>query len=301
MIEFLRSIPGPAFLFLYVCLAVACVLVGKVMMGSDSTRSAPMPNLTRFDPVTISFLKGGWKEAVKTAVFDLLNKGLVEIEGEKDLASVKRIGLSEPDRLARLQTLKPVTRSVYDHVKMKLYTRNLFKLEEIRKDVERLSLYNYQELAQNRLVKNASEEKQGWLIFWVLMVILVVTGVSKFVLGISLGKPVFFLFMLMVFSFTLVPLMLKPWGRASWLGRKYLAELEKHFGWLRTRSAPEGIDPAYPVAIFGAAALTGTTMYDEFHAAFKKSSSGSACGGCSGGSGCSGGGGGCGGCGGCGG
>ena len=90
MIEFLRAIPGPVFLLVYACLGAACILTGKVLMAADNSRGAPMPDLTRFDPITISVLKGGWKEAVKTAVFDLLNKGLVEIVGEKDKAAVER-------------------------------------------------------------------------------------------------------------------------------------------------------------------------------------------------------------------
>ena len=302
MIEFLQSIPGPAFLFLYVCLGVACVLAGRLMMGADSTRGLPLPNLTRFDPLTISFLKGDWKEAVKTAVFDLLNKGLAEIEGTKDKASINRTDLSDAERTVKLRTLKPVTRSVYDHVARKTKTKDLFTSQAIRRDVESLAIFNYQELAQHRLIKNASEERRCWAIFWVLMAILVVAGFSKFMLGVSLGKPVFFLFVLMVCSFVLVPLILKPWSKASGLGRQYLGELEKHFDWLRTRNAPEGIDPAYAVAIFGAAALAGSPLDEEFQSAFRKSSPGSSCGGCSSSDGGGGGdGGGCGGCGGCGG
>jgi hypothetical protein len=107
---------------------------------------------------------------------------------------------------------------------------------------------------------------------------------------------------------------LKPTAIPTSLGRRYLKEMEQHFGWVKEsverytydssgqvhleKSVPEGIDPSLAVAIFGIGALAGYSIYQPYRDVFSPDTQGGSTllGGIWYGGGC--GGGGCGGCGG---
>ena len=71
--------------------------------------------------------------------------------------------------------------------------------------------------------------------------------------------------------------------------------LEEHFGWLeksiRANKAPEGINPAFAIAIFGISFLSGNALYKTYSEAFlvreirqtgTGNTGGGGCGGCGG-------------------
>ena len=132
----------------------------------------------------------------------------------------------------------------------------------------------------------------------VACLIIIGVGGTKLFLEILRDRPVFFLALLLIASVIAVFVILKPSSNPTSLGRRYLKEMERHFGWLKKLVKNglmlEGIDPSLTIAIFGIGVLTGSTLYQSYQGVFSPvNQQGGGCGGGAGGCG-----GGCGGCGG---
>ncbi len=305
MIDLLASVPGPAFLVFYACLTLVCVVAGRWMIGRDSSTGFTMPDFAHFDSITLATLTGGWSHAVRTALFDLWNRGLVTIDGSGTEATVRQAQISAAEASRGLKSVKPLTAAVYRHVTGTMTAGDIFAAPGLKEAAEQYLSLVYRDLDRYHLIKNDDDRRRAWTVFGIFLAIMYGVGFSKLIMGMSRGRPVLFLMIFLAASCVLLLLGLRPWEQASSLGRRYLSALNDHFAWtkerLKSRSLAAGIDPTFVVALFGAAVLAATP-YDRFQSAFHKST-GSGCGGCSGG-GCSGGGGcggGCGGCGGCGG
>lgn len=137
---------------------------------------------------------------------------------------------------------------------------------------------------------------------------LLLFGGTKLLLGLSRGKPVFFLVIAMVISILFLKKYLTPTQTA--LGKKFIAASAQRFEWLK-RSQDSSLltddNVLYGVALFGVTAFLGSSLAPALHNLiyldrYSDASFGSGGGGGDGGGGSGGGGGGgCGGCGGCGG
>src|SRR2546421_9539199 len=76
----LSTMPGPDFLWLYVIVIVATVLVSRFAIGRlDSTAGAPPPPIpANPDPYEIAYLRGGENELVRVLIFHLIQRGYLE-------------------------------------------------------------------------------------------------------------------------------------------------------------------------------------------------------------------------------
>ena len=328
MIEMLLQIPGPTFLLYFIGLSIICIVLGRLWVNADGSTQYPLPELTRFDSVTIAALRGSWTSVIRTAVFSLWSRDLIEIKGEGRDTEIKSV-------LALGKTSGPIEEEIFQFLQYTRKPHDLFigekryvsKLEfnekddfEIIKETSLLSrirqhLENiYSELEQLYLIRSGSDRSRAWMITMLMFFVIGSVGGAKLYLGITHNRPAGFLAVLLIISLIVLLVILKPWSILTKLGRNYIKALEEHFLWLKEsvklERIPEGIDPAFYIAIFGVGILAGTSLYGLFGKAFPSSKArggffGGGCGcffvgGCGGG-GCGGGGCGGGGCGGCGG
>ena len=310
MIETIRLIPGPLFLLCYAAFAAVCILAGRYWIRADSSLKHTMPDITHVDPISLSYLRGGYPAVIRTAVFDLWNKGLVSVGGAGADVSIRQAHVGKNELATKLRGINPVARTIHEFLFRKRKSSELFKSGDLKDSLDLHLQAVEQGLTQGRLMKTGGDTSRSWLVSAAVLVVMLLPGLTKIHLGITREKPVLFLFLLVILSVVGLGVALKPWSKISELGRSHLAKLATDFRWIKEKARKgvlTGIDPAFAVAVFGPTVLGMSHGYGQYQSVFHNSSgfscggcSGSASVGCSGGGGCGGGGcgGGCGGCGG---
>lgn len=320
MLEFIRSIPGPQFLLYFSLFTLAAVIVGRLIINAPS-RGLRMPEPSSFPPSTVAVLRGGWELVIKTVIFGMWQRGLIEIADDSAAAEGKSFRIFGLELKSSAKDNSKVLRRVdgalapTDRVEMavwKFLSRSrkpgdVFKDATLRSFVETYVNQTRLELERKGLLKSSGQLRMAWFTFFALLALVMGIGITKLYLGLIYNRPVFILALLLPVALFLLIILLKPWTKLTPLGKQFLKRLEQHFEWLKEAvkgHEKPGVDPAYAFAIFGTTVLAGTLLYASFSEAFpSRTSSNSGCGGGScGGSSCSGGGcsggGGCGGCGG---
>ena len=319
MLELLRNIPGPQFLVIFPLLVISGIVIGRLLINSGQS-GLRMPEPSEFSPSTIACLRGGWELVLKTTIFDLWQRGAIELTSDNSSNNTIAFSL-----LGKQFTLGKAKASAYifrraegasapsERIEMAVWsflktTRkpdDFFKNSTLKSFVETRVRQSQQELERNGLMRSPDQRTQAWMIFLAILVMIEGIGISKLMLGLSHHKPVGFLIFMLFTALFAISISLRPSSKLTPLGRAFLKRLEEHFAWLKDAVKDKekpGIDPAYAFAIFGTTILAGTLLYAPFSEAFPARSPGGCGGGSCGGSSCSGGGcsggGGCGGCGG---
>jgi len=313
MFEMIRQIPGPVFLLVYAVVVVFGIIIAKKWIAADGTGERSMPDLEQYDPISVALLKGGLNEVIRTAVFLLVEKKLVEVKTPPDKPVLKAVSGKHAE-------MHPVEREVHNALQKGIEKpSDLFKSEDLRSRLETQLKTNRDGFERAQMLRTAEQKQQAGRKKWVVVFLLLAFGCIKLFLGIAYGRPVMFLAIELVVAVVLLLVLIKI-SPLSTLGTRYVIVLKRHFTWIKDEMAqgkePTGIDPAMAVALFGVGALVGFGAYQPFANAFPANRSGSAgsssggcgdssgCGGSSGGGssdsggGSDGGGGGCGGCGG---
>lgn len=301
MIDILVAIPGPAFLLIYAALIVTTVLVGWLLVNSQ-TRGCLQPTFTQYTPTEIAYLRGGWKAVLQTVLHSLTTQGLVNVVGllsQPQLLATGQASSSDKIEKLALRELREPTDS-----------RDLFKDKQFGHRIEQLLTNERENLMQRRLLRNVHDRIRVWCVFCTSTLVLVAIAALKIWLGLQRDKPVLFLVLLAIVAVVALYVVIGPRRRQTLLGARYLRQLETHFAWLKSDSKKnlqyQGIDSSLPVAIFGlGAAAVDADLQCAVHIgsqwSFLDGGGGGGHGGCGGGCGgaCGGGcGGGCGGCGG---
>jgi uncharacterized protein (TIGR04222 family) len=296
MLEILRSIPGPQFLFIFPILVMIGIFVGRFLINGGQA-GMRMPAPSALSPTAVACLRGGWELVLKTTIFSLQQRGIIEISGTAGAQVLKRAeGASKP--------AERIEAAIWDFLKTEQKPEYFFKNTMLKSLVDLSVQQLQQDLERKGLMKPAGRSGRDLLIFLAVLVSVEGIGAAKFAFGIIHQKPSGVLAAMMFIALIAISIALKPTSRITPLGTAYLKRMEEHFEWLKDAvkgKESRGIDPAYAFAIFGTTVLAGTLLYSSFSDAFPGSPSGG-CGGSSNssdgdsGSGCSGGG--CGGCGG---
>jgi uncharacterized protein (TIGR04222 family) len=303
MLSMIRQVPGPEFLLLYALIIAAGIVIGRKWVAADGSEGHSLPDFTRFDPLSLALLRGGVNEVIRTAVFDLWKKDLLEILQER-----KKTTLRAKD--GDLSALHPIETAIHHAVRGGTTNPSeLFKSSELKQPLENQLARSQEDLTLANLLRNREAVGQAKRKKTTTIIIVLALGLAKLSLGLLHDRPVLFLVILLLFAMVTLQRLL-PAGPLSTLGKRYLEGLQSHFGWIKSELAhgnqPAGVDPALVVAIFGVASLASIAQYQAFAGAFPARSQGitgdsSGCGGSAGGGsdgGGSDGGGGCGGCGG---
>jgi len=292
---------GSDFLKLFACLIVAALLLSLGIVWI--IRGQPLRFAPLSDPYEIAFLSGGGKRAVDAALARLYGKRLITIDRHKKApyTSVRLLNNVHDLELSGLE------KTVYlalpgSHSSTSLPSLRAALKPAVKSIRDRLR-------AAGLLFTGAQKFGIGLLAALPFLAV-IAFGISKFMVGISRDKPVFFLLVLLFLTFIIMSFRLSALrrrtatGQALW--KKLRRELKQPMKNLSGTTAEENIGQiALAVAILGTPALVSAAGYQELkHPLHTPGISNGSSGGCGAGCGTGGdGGGGCGGggCGGCGG
>lgn len=308
LLGLLAQVPGPTFLLFFAGFSIACIAIGWWLVNADSFASNPLPEPAHFDPVAIAALRGGWRAVVETALFDLWKKKLIDIK--EGISQDFYLGTNIETQIFEVQsaqknnkTLTPIEKEIYQFLQSSKKTEDLFHDIDLKIKIEGYLAPVYSELKQLGLIRTEEDMTRAMWIATITAIIMAIVGGAKLYLGITRGRPVIFLILLLGASIFALFTTIKPTATLTRRGRRYLGTIEKQF------DMAKAFDPTSALAILGIGVLSTYTPYTPFYDAFagaagrkkedQKNGGSSYSGGCGGGS-SDGGGGGCGGCGGCG-
>jgi uncharacterized protein (TIGR04222 family) len=305
---------GPEFLLFYFCFSLAVIIAIVVLRRRAESGDAPRIDLG--DPYLIAYLRGGEDEALRLAVISLVDRGVLAMDG-KFIRRADHVTSSMVKYPFEYEALKKFDAtgeeaSVFEAASVLGDNSLKSALQPYRNRLERAGL-----------MPDANVRRDRRMRLLLALMALGVVGVIKIQIGLSLGKPVSLLVVMMIAAMIIAAAFSFP--RLTALGKATLEDITNLYSGLRTRInsfSPGGASAelAMFAAVFGVAALAGTpfayaedlfrrTTSSWFGGTSASSScgtsacssggssdGGSSCGGSSdGGSGC--GGGGCGGCG----
>ena len=272
---------GPEFLLFYFCFSLAVIIAIVVFRRRAESGDAPRMDLS--DPYLIAYLRGGREEALRVSVISLVDRGMLVMDGRL----VRRA-----DNVAYDMVGRPMERAVLEKFRVPgkavtvLESRNLTQVFQFYQDsLERLGLLPDAAVFNARLMRLLPG-----------LAALLVVGVIKIQIGLSLERPVGFLFMMMIVAIVIAAAMSFP--RLTARGKAILEDVTNLYSGLRTqvnsfRPGSASAELTMFAAVFGVAALAESPLgYTQ--TLFPQTTS--SCGSSDGGGGC--GGGGCGGCGG---
>ncbi len=335
MIELIKEIPGPTFLFYYILFAVFIVFFGKIYAVNDYTRNLEVPDPALLEPLDMALLTKGVDGAIKVTVFNLWKKQIIDfnqvpnkVKQMKLLSDVYGLNDIEKKVLKKARRRYLFTLDLKSKVKLIKLSSDVDGLSEIENRIlerarsrpivsdffDRSFKYeiasilkpNIINLESLHLLPDAKVKARYSMTLSVVIILLLLTGGTKLMLGFTRGKPLFFLFFLLA----IIPFLILTSKifkvRYTALGKKFIAASFQRFKWLKKVTSEDLMADSnllYGVAFFGIGSLMGKSFgfLDQYS---KAGAGGCSVGGCSsfGGGGCGGGGGGCGGgCGGCGG
>lgn len=298
MFELIRQIPGPVFLGVFAAFSLLCIVLMRSLTDADGFCGHASVEESGLDPVAVAVLQGGVNSVIRSRVFSLMNQGLVVIEEQKKKMRVRASGAASPRELSALD------REVLAFLSTARSPVELFKDMDFRARIDALLTGVKADLERRHLLRGEAQQTRAIRIALFFGALIAALGGLKLYLGVTHGKPIAFLVILLLVSEAFLFFIFRNGKRLTRLGRDYLKNLRERFKWTRKRQAlPQGIDPAFLVVLYGAGHLSVSSLYPQYSEAFKRNaSSGSGCsGGCGGSSsgssdgGC---GGGCGGCGG---
>lgn len=298
----LATMYGPEFLLLYVCvIAVVCVACAWAIGRLDTSSAEGLPLIPPHpDPLEIAYLRGGENEVTRVAIFDLIERGYLELREEKiglfKTGKIKRIAqaLNAPDA----SVLPPQQQTVFGQFRTPQTAQEVFQSALPTRIKSHCVMYE-QSLREAGLLCDGARQREAAQYGWIGAAVVLGLGGYKLWAALATGHDnVIFLILLALFSAIVIPILCRK-RRLSRRGKAYVDRLQQAFAPLKGRPADSSV---LLVSVFGVAALAGTSQ--EYYAQmFAQSSSSGGCGGGSSGGcgsgGCGGGGGGgCGGCGG---
>jgi uncharacterized protein (TIGR04222 family) len=192
--------------------------------------------------------------------------------------------------------LSPIEKLIYQYSLTQRRIRDLLKATGLRSQVEQHLEPLYIEFEDLHLIRTHRDQLRAWIAALTLSLVIIAVGGAKLYLKIFHNRPFVSLIIILIASIIALISVFKPGKLApTRLGRRYLKELNENFGWvqesLKRGITPEGIDPAFAIAVFGVGALTGVSAYshftqafpaDKFRNAVSSGGCGGGCGGCGG-------------------
>jgi uncharacterized protein (TIGR04222 family) len=305
----IADIHGPAFLIIYIGIAVGTILVAYAVVPlCDNTRlrePPPVPNA--FDPYELSYLRGGKNAVIRTALYSLHQLGLVDATPRAWFTQGKLVVKADlPDGRALTGLEERVLRSVRSFGSP-VKVAHVFKSQALGADVEAFCEWFRNRLESDELLfRRDASRLPAMLIVFAATAVLVLLSLWR--IATAEGRPVGFLIGLTVVAVLILSNVTWPHlrTRITARGNAYLKQFQLAYQNLRRAAAPGTGTSSQPdlagvalVGLFGIGILSGTAD-DAFARLFTSASVGGSgastgCGGggCGGGGG--GGGGGCGG------
>src|SRR5262245_16850586 len=286
---------GPEFLLFYFCFSLVVILA--IIILRRRAESGPAPKIDLGDPYLIAYLRGGEHEALRVAVISLVDRGMLAMDDR----TVRRA-----DHVASDMVKHPIEYEVLKKFGDPGEAHSIFKDDKLK-----FLFQTYRDkLERAGLMPDADVRRDRQMRLLLASMALGVVGVIKIVFGLSLGKPVGFLAMMMIAAMVIAAF--SSFKRLTVRGKETLSDVTNLYSGLRTRvnslsPGSASAELAMFAAVFGVGALAATpfgyartlfpqaTNNSSCGSSCGSSDSSSSCGSSDGGGGC--GGGGCGGCG----
>lgn len=283
---------GPEFLLFYFCFSLVVIIATVVLRRRAESGDAPRIDLG--DPYLIAYLRGGYIEALRVALFSLIDRGMLVMDGEL----VRRA-----DHVTDNMVKHPVEYEALKKFSVPDKPASVFMDENMKSAIH---TYRYK-LEEAGLLPDSDVRMLRFKRFLMAVMALVIVGVIKILIGLDLDRPVGGLIFIMIIAIIITAYFSFP--RLTALGKATLADVTNLYSGLRTRvdsfsPSMASAEVAMFAAVFGVASLPSiqfpharTLLPQSTSGSSGSSDGGSSCGSSSDG-GSSGGGGGCGGCGG---
>jgi uncharacterized protein (TIGR04222 family) len=286
--------PGERFLLFYLVLAVVLAIACYMLLRRSGRDGKPVRvNDLTTDPYSIAYLRGGAAEAARVAIFNLVDRGILDFEG-------KRVHTVKPAGDATKALRRPLDRAIVTLARSPVTVTSLAAAGPVRKEAEAYA----PALAAQGLVDTAEERRMRRNFALAALGVLVGVAFMKVAYALSRGRSnVAFLIILMVISCIVV--LAISMRRRTGRGSEMLASVKTLLNRLhgdtgRLKAGGQTNEALLLAAAFGLAALP-TAAFPVVEQMFPRPQGGGDSGGGSDSSSCSsscGGGGGCGGCGG---
>jgi len=279
---------GPEFLLFYFCFSLAVIIAILVLRRRAESGDAPRIDLS--DPYLIAYLRGGREEALRVSVISLVDRGMLVMDGRL----VRRA-----DNVAYDMVGRPIERAVFEKFSFPGEAVTILKSRNLSRNLTQVFQFYQDSLERLGLLPDAAVFNARLMRLLPGLAALMVVGVIKIQIGLSLERPVGFLFMMMIVAIVIAAAISFP--RLTARGKAMLEDVTNLYSGLRTQvnsfqPGSASAELTMFAAVFGVAALAESPLgYTQ--TLFPQTTS--SCGSSDGGGGC--GGGGCGGCGGCGG
>ena len=240
------DLKGPEFLQLYLGLAFIAVVIVRILQNAlRGPNEEPPPPALDLDPYEVAFLAGRESLAADAALAALVQKGALQVDIDTDRVSVKN-GLPEG-------RVHPLERAIFQEASKPQIeqTINLF-----RKTVAEYARPLRHKLRRLNLVLDDDRENTvTWLPVF-LAGALVLFGVMKMIVGISRGKPIGLLCILLVITFVAFGVVVTRAPHRTRMGDRAIRRLSETHEALRTtassdKSALAANDLVLAVGLFG--------------------------------------------------
>lgn len=182
---------GPQFLLFYLALAAAIVIVLVVRHRRSGRDGKPAKvNDLATDPYRIAYLRGGANETARVAIFNLVDRGILEFDHQR-VRTLKIKG----DAVAALR--RPLDRALVAEAHDPVDVKRLSLTEPVRKAAEAYA----PELAAQGLVMSDAEQRERRNFVLVALAVLVGVSFAKIAYALSHGRSnVAFLVILTIIS-----------------------------------------------------------------------------------------------------
>ncbi len=283
------AMDGPTFLLVYVLVAIVVIWASYILVNErDTTGLREPPQIpATFDPYQIAYLRGGKNAVIRTVLYALYQRGLVEVIPGKWLKGSQLVAR----HVGRGETLTGLEDRVLGSIRSPVEPSKLFE-SGLGSGVELLCEPFRKRLESTQLFRSDAARNSALVIPIAASAILVSFSLYRILATINAmpGRKSFnFLLVLTVVSVALVGFLAGRAARAqiSALGRTYLARMQAAY-----RGA--NMSPVQMVGLFGIGILSETPDA-AFAKLFPKSGSGwgadvvssgcgsGGCGGCGGG------------------
>jgi uncharacterized protein (TIGR04222 family) len=259
------NLRGPEFLLLYFCFSLVVIFAIAILRRRAET--GPAPKIDLGDPYLIAYLRGGEQEALRVAVISLVDRGMLAMDDQ----IIRRADYVTDDTVRH-----PIEYEVLKKFGDPGEASSIFKDDNLK---SLLQPY-HDKLERAGLMPDANVRRDRLMRLLLALMWLGCVGVIKIVVGLSLGKPVGFLVVMMIAAMAIAAFSSFP--RLTARGKATLADITNLYSGLRTRvnsfsPGSASAELAMFAAVFGVAALA-PTPFGYARTLFPRVTSSSSCG-----------------------
>jgi uncharacterized protein (TIGR04222 family) len=267
------DLPGPEFLLFYFLFSLAVIVA--IILLRRRAESGGSPRIDLGDPYLIAYLRDGADEALRVAAVSLIDRGMLV----RSAHLIRRA-----DHVTVDMAQRRIERAVLEKFSLTGDVASVVKDKNLK-----LALQSYQDALECAgLLPDGATRAARLKRLLLGLAAMVIVGVTKIQIGLSLERPVGFLAVMMIVAILIASAISFP--RLTARGKATLEDITNLYSGLRTQInslTPGGAsaEMAMFAAVFGIAALAETPFAyaeDLFHRRFSEasaSSSGSSSGG----------------------